>query len=799
MRCRKTQRARPASALASGAGWEGPAEGGHGGQPTSGRPASKMKRDTLRPPSGKSARPTSALSVTWSARQSGATTPHRPTSAASLFSRPGSAFSVASGLSRGAEEAEPDAGVRQIAQVSGQMWSGQLLSLMTSVNKWPISLSPKSVSRAVCAKACALVQAESAALFLVNDSAGELVLMAKHPQRPTNQRPLSAAFGAGNVKEGGEAGSRTRGGGGGMGREDDVRVKFGVGLLGLAAAESKVIMSSDVAAEDAYDPEADNLANRPGLEAAPDTLLCVPLADSEGTLIAMLLLAEKKGGACFCPEDHLMCSLLGLQATTVLRCCDLHLRALQAQSDPSSQAPSASAAPSQQDQEKTEGREGGLNKHLLDALGHLMVEMEEGEEEEEALVLKVTAKICTFTGARATVFLAGAEDDSDELWSILRRAGEEEAPIRVRIPITNDTTAGLCFTKGQVISVPNLQQDPRFKDASSSSNTPALEHDTSKKLSVLCLPIKATEERIGATKSEEMFATLGVVEVISAEPLPDNACAVLRDYVSMLGRVFERAERRRRATLVKSAVEELAMCGSRLQAGNTVKQALRRCLHAEAVEFVEVDKSRKMLVKTYLDAQGNSVTVKKCIEEAGLAGFVVRTAKVLNELDITRVRTMDGTQYHATSDFISDTDLAGVQHGGAHGRGKENTKSAVPLLMAPVCRPNGDALGVLYALQKTVVGNGGLRYFDQGDELGMTELAAEYGRALVRIEKVEADASVISDLETLFHCSPEMLSEYDLRRLTRIISRDVCRITNAQHCSTYMVDHDSHEVWTQVT
>jgi hypothetical protein len=583
-----------------------------------------------------------------------------------------------------------------------------------------------------------------------------------------------------------------------MGREEDVRVKFGVGLLGLAAAESKVIMSSDVAAEDAYDPEADNLANRPGLEAAPDTLLCVPLADSEGTVIAMLLLAEKKGGGCFCPEDHLMCSLLGLQATTVLRCCDLHLRALQAQSDPSSQAPSAPAAPSQQDQEKAEGREAGLSKHLLDALGQLMVEMEEGEEEEEALVLKVTAKICTFTGARATVFLAGAEDDSDELWSILRRAGEEEAPIRVRIPITNDTTAGLCFTKGQVISVPNLQQDPRFKDATSSSNTPALEHDSSKNLSVLCLPIKATEERIGATKSEETFATLGVVEVISAEPLPDNACAVLRDYVSMLGRVFERAERRRRATLVKRAVEELAMCGSRLQAGNNVKQALRRCLHAEAVEFVEVDKSRKMLVKTYLDAQGNSVTVKKRIEEAGLAGFVVRTAKILNELDITRVRTMDGTQYHASSDFISDADLADLQYGGAHGRRKENTKSAVPLLMAPVCRPNGDALGVLYALQKTVVGNGGLRYFDQGDELGMTELAAEYGRALVRIEKVEADASVISDLETLFHCSPEMLSEYDLRRLTRIISRDVCRITNAQHCSTYMVDHDSQEVWTQV-
>ena len=50
----------------------------------------------------------------------------------------------------------------------------------------------------------------------------------------------------------------------------------------------------------------------------------------------------------------------------------------------------------------------------------------------------------------------------------------------------------------------------------------------------------------------------------------------------------------------------------------------------------------------------------------------------------------------------------------------------------------------------------------------------------------------------LLSCSPEILHEYDLRRLMRVISRDVCRLTKAEHCSTYMVDLDSQEIWTQV-
>ena len=206
----------------------------------SGRPPTSWKRDALRPNSAKPQRPSSALSVTWSSRQSGATTPHRPISAASLHSRPGSAFSVASGkrtlhfrecrsdaklwtsstesfhrsislrrftwsvfsgsltlvVTPGLSSSDmKDGDAQQVAKISGQLWLGQLLSLMTSINKWPLSLSPKSLSRSICAKACSLLQAEAAALFLVNHHAEEVILQAQYPSRPKNQRPASAATG----------------------------------------------------------------------------------------------------------------------------------------------------------------------------------------------------------------------------------------------------------------------------------------------------------------------------------------------------------------------------------------------------------------------------------------------------------------------------------------------------------------------------------------------------------------------------------------------------------------------------
>ena len=66
------------------------------------------------------------------------------------------------------------------------------------------------------------------------------------------------------------------------------------------------------------------------------------------------------------------------------------------------------------------------------------------------------------------------------------------------------------------------------------------------------------------------------------------------------------------------------------------------------------------------------------------------------------------------------------------------------------------------------------------------------------MSKFEEDAKLIAEFEMLLNCSPEILHEYDVRRLMRVISRDVCQLTKAEHCSTYMVDLDSQEIWTQV-
>ena len=129
--------------------------------------------------------------------------------------------------------------------------------------------------------------------------------------------------------------------------------------------------------------------------------------------------------------------------------------------------------------------------------------------------------------------------------------------------------------------------------------------------------------------------------------------------------------------------------------------------------------------------------------------------------------------------------------------------SPVPLLMAPIRSPDpgGAVIGVVYALQKKGSFRGGAHrrgYFDENDERGLEEIADEIGRSMARIGKLEEDAKLASEFQALLNCSTELLSEVDLRRLIRIISRDVCQVTKAEHCSTYIVDHIAGEVWTQV-
>jgi len=363
----------------------------------------------------------------------------------------------------------------------------------------------------------------------------------------------------------------------------------------------------------------------------------------------------------------------------------------------------------------------------------------------------------------------------------------------VRLPITGDTTAGWCFLNGTLLEVPNLLQDARFKERSfvgqgphattphamtPDATTPEASH--AKTFSIVCVPIKASIGHVDMATSEESFATLGVVEVITSEPLHASATQLLQDYVELIARVLERAQGRRHARAVKEATAKMADSTTRREALDGMDHQVKTCLNAANAGVMLLDRSSQILIRSCTNAHGDSVVCEKTTDQAGLAGYVVRSRQVINALDIARVCTSDGTLYVSASDFITDEDLAKVQQG-------FDVAAPVAVLMAPVFRPGGEVLGVVFALQKTATRRSDvcqeLQYFDELDERGLVELAAELGRILVRIEQSEEDQLVISGYETLLDCSPELLSEFDLRRLIRIISRNVCQVTNAQ-CTT---------------
>ena len=182
------------------------------------------------------------------------------------------------------------------------------------------------------------------------------------------------------------------------------------------------------------------------------------------------------------------------------------------------------------------------------------------------------------------------------------------------------------------------------------------------------------------------------------------------------------------------------------------------CLASRSAGVFLLDKGRKVLVQSRVDERGDTHNIEKTVTEAGLAGFVAKSGQVLNELDILRIRTADGTDYDPNIDFINEELLTRMR--------QDCESSSVPLLMAPglvvppqititikaqrhsnalvhhfvmpvlanspqgksVRQPqHGEVVGVIFALQKTATTlEEGTRYFDDCDESGLLKLAVMY-------------------------------------------------------------------------
>ena len=83
-----------------------------------------------------------------------------------------------------------------------------------------------------------------------------IATQAKYPAPPKDQRPASVAASNGNAGAGGmlsDGDSAARAVAGGVWKGQDVRVKYGVGVVGKAAEEGRSQITSDLASEDAYD------------------------------------------------------------------------------------------------------------------------------------------------------------------------------------------------------------------------------------------------------------------------------------------------------------------------------------------------------------------------------------------------------------------------------------------------------------------------------------------------------------------------------------------------------------------
>ncbi|KAJ1490527.1 hypothetical protein T484DRAFT_1777286, partial [Baffinella frigidus] len=231
----------------------------------------------------------------------------------------------------GRRAAGGDPVLSEIVQVSGQLWLGQLVSLMRSVNKWPISLDLKAISASVCGKACALVQAASAALFLVDAENSELLLI---------YSPAIAT-----------------------GRGRNTRVPIGRGLVGATAERGTPMRTEDVKNEVEYEKEYDLFANKQGSVGAPDSMLCVPMLDAAGNTVAVVQVISKKMHRVFQPEDEAMLTLLGMQAAVVLQCADLHARDRKQQEE--------TAAAHKKTGEYTGATDAEMDAALLAGLEHL--------------------------------------------------------------------------------------------------------------------------------------------------------------------------------------------------------------------------------------------------------------------------------------------------------------------------------------------------------------------------------------------------------------------------------------------
>jgi len=223
-------------------------------------------------------------------------------------------------------------------------------------------------------------------------------------------------------------------------------------------------------------------------------MLCMELKDCNGMPYAVIQVFNKRsppvGGklmitntSSFTEQDEAMLALLSLQAASVLRCCDLHLRNC-----------------------LSKGYVDPLRKYDRAEIDKLVKACEDEVlvgpwESEDKLLLAVAAHIKKSVNAQhCTLFLK--QEDGQLGTPLLGKGGKFEC---VKVRVSDDTTAGWCAGHGEVINVKNLALDERFNSGMSDE----AEREAAMECSIMCVPMLKSIDDAGCGTG-----VVGVIEVI---------------------------------------------------------------------------------------------------------------------------------------------------------------------------------------------------------------------------------------------------------------------------------------------
>ncbi|MGB0560869.1 MAG: GAF domain-containing protein [Spirulinaceae cyanobacterium] len=233
-----------------------------------------------------------------------------------------------------------------------------------------------------------------------------------------------------------------------------LRMSFHVGIPGHVATHQELLNLADAPADERFNPAVDNL---PGCTTR--SVLCVPIHNEQGRLIAVVEMINKAGGLAFSAEDETRFQEFAASIAIILDTCQSFYLAARNQRGAAALLKATSS----------------LGQSLdLDAT--LRAVMEQARR-----LMKAD---------RSTLFMLSRE--TDELWSKIATTDDAQ-PLEIRIP-ANQGIAGYVASTSQLVNIPDAYQDSRF-DPSTDQRTGY------RTRSILCMPVYGSGgELIGVTQ-----------------------------------------------------------------------------------------------------------------------------------------------------------------------------------------------------------------------------------------------------------------------------------------------------------